>query len=167
MRQLDFWHEKARALVRGRSLRRANRRLKRVEGLIPCNAVSHCFEVLCRAYWLAFSSIPQPTSVVNWEARARLGRFLSVRKMRAPWVAIIDSSISYGKAKMLVVILVPLAHFAQGNGAAGLADTECVSLAVRESWTGEGVKDQLLRTSMRPAYQRQLSRPGRRPQARH
>ena len=115
-------------------------------GLIPCNAVSRCFEVLCRAGWLALSSIPHPSSVVNWVARAGLGRLLSVGKIAAPWVAIIDSSISYGKAKMLVVLRVPLAHFAQGKGAVGLADTECISLAVRESWTGDDVKDQLLRT---------------------
>lgn len=150
---------KARAIVRGRSLRRCNRRLRCVErrvealstraaeleaenltlreardaaarapvtvvsppsredlrvvvvlvfaiGLIPCNAVSGCLEVLCRAGWLALSSVPHPSPVVNWVARAGLGKLLSVGKRAAPWVAMIDSSISYGKAKMLVVLRV-------------------------------------------------------------
>jgi hypothetical protein len=115
-------------------------------GLIPCNALARCFEVLCRAGWLAVTSIPHPSSVVNWVARAGLGRLMSVGRVAFPWVAIIDSSISYGKAKMLVILRVPLAHFALGKGAVGLADVECVGLSVRESWSGEDVKEQLLRT---------------------
>lgn len=114
-------------------------------GLIPCNALARCFEVLCRAGWLAVTSIPHPSSVVNWVARAGLGRLMSVGRVAFPWIAVIDSSISYGKAKMLVVLRVPLAHFALGKGAVGLADVECVGLSVRESWTGEDVKEQLSR----------------------
>jgi hypothetical protein len=114
-------------------------------GLIPCNALMRSLSVLRQAGWLALASIPDPSSAVNWVARTGLGMLAAVSRMDAPWVAIIDSSISYGKAKMLVVLRVPLAHFGVGKGAVTLADTECIGLVLRESWTGEDVRDALVR----------------------
>lgn len=114
-------------------------------GLLPCNAVTRCLALLKRVGWLAVERVPNPSSVVNWVARAGLGLLSRVAPAAAPWVAIIDSSISYGKAKMLVVLRVPLAHFALGKGAVTLADVECVGLEIKETWPGEDVSDALTR----------------------
>lgn len=110
-----------------------------VIGLIPCNAVPRVLAVLRQAGWLALGWIPDPSSLVNWVSRVGLGMLAAVAPTAAPWVAIIDSSISYGKAKMLVCLRVPLRHFESGKGAATLADAQCIGLEIRDSWTGEDV----------------------------
>jgi hypothetical protein len=114
-------------------------------GVVPCNAIPRVLGVLQRAGWLALRAIPHPSSVVNWVARAGLGLLAAVGRVNVPWVAIIDTSIAYGKAKMLVVLRVPLEHFARGKGAVTLADAQCVGLAVRESWNGGDVHEELKR----------------------
>ena len=116
-----------------------------VFGVVSCNAIPRVLAVLRRAGWLALSAIPHPSSAVNWVARAGLGLLAAVGHVDFPWIAIIDASIAYGKAKMLVVLRVPLAHFALRKGAVTLADVECIGLAVRESWNGEDVHEELQR----------------------
>ena len=112
---------------------------------MPCNAVVRALSFLTSSKRLALPWIPDPSSVVNWVARAGLGLLDAVAPSSAPWVAIIDSSIAYGKAKMLVCLRVRLDHFAVHRRAVGLADVECVGLEIRDTWTGEDVCEALVK----------------------
>jgi hypothetical protein len=108
---------------------------------VPCNAVVRILRFLSDTGRVRCDWVSDPSSVVNWIARAGLGLLDAVAPSATPWIAIVDSSIAYGKAKMLVCLRVRAEHFSHGNGAVGLADVECVGLEIRESWTGEDVKD--------------------------
>ena len=113
-------------------------------GLISCNAISRVLSVLKQFARLPLIWIPNPSSVVNWVARVGLGMLMQVQRVPSPWVAIIDSSISYGKAKMLVCLRVPIDHFQKHGSGVSLAHVECIGLKIKDSWHGQDVCDALL-----------------------
>jgi hypothetical protein len=107
-------------------------------GVIPCNGAVRLLQCLKSARLLSLSWVPDPSSVVNWICRSGLGLLRSVGPVKEPWIAIVDSSIAYGKAKALVVLRVPLSIMQLGR-APTLADVECIALEIRDSWVGENV----------------------------
>jgi hypothetical protein len=113
-------------------------------GLISCNAISRVLWVLRQFAKLPLIWVPNPSSVVNWVARVGLGMLMLVKPIPTPWVAIIDSSISYGKAKMFVCLRVPINHFLKHGSAVSLAHVECIGLKIKDSWQGQDVCDALL-----------------------
>lgn len=113
-------------------------------GIIPCNAVSRVLGFLASSGRIALKWIPDPSSVVNWIGRAGLGLLDRVAPMSVPWIAIIDTSISFGKSKALICLRVPLDHFVRNKRAPGLSDVECIGISVGETMNGETVKKALV-----------------------
>lgn len=109
-------------------------------GVIPCNAVSRILDFLAHSGRLALNWIPDPSSVVNWIGRAGLGLLTRVGPMQAPWIAIIDTSISFGKTKALVCLRVPLDHFVRNKRAPGMRDVECIGISIGEIMNGRTVE---------------------------
>ena len=109
-----------------------------IMGIVPCNAVSRILKFLKDSGQMSLNWIPDPSSVVNWISRAGLGLLAQVCPCIHPWVAILDTSISFGKSKVLVVLRVPLAIMTSGK-APGLADVECIGLEIGEVWNGDTV----------------------------
>ena len=115
-----------------------------IQGVISCNAVSRVLAILASIQGNLLKRQPHPSSVVNWIARAGLGMLQGIQPINTPWIAIIDTSISYGKAKLLVCLRVPLASLSKSGHAIGLGDVECVGLEIREKWDGAAVCETLL-----------------------
>lgn len=107
-------------------------------GKIPVNAVTRVLHYLTAGKLLSFDWVPNPSSIVNWVGRAGLGLLEKVGKCSEPWIAIIDASIAYGKAKAMVVLRVPLTVFKDGC-APTLANAQCIALSIKTTWTGEDV----------------------------
>lgn len=62
--------------------------------------------------------IPHWSSVANWVYLAGLGLLKNLEKWPdKPWIAIIDSSISYSKKKVLVILRVSLDFYIKNAGA--------------------------------------------------
>jgi hypothetical protein len=112
-------------------------------GVIPCNAVTRVLSFLSGTGKLALRWIPDPSSIVNWIGRAGLGSLAGVARCAAPWIAIIDTSISFGRTKALVVLRIPVDHFMQHARAPGPRDVECIGLSIAEVWNGETVEHAL------------------------
>jgi hypothetical protein len=108
-------------------------------GVIPCNAVTRILDLLRATGRLAIAWIPDPSSVVNWIGRAGLGLLQNVGESATPWIAIIDTSISFGRTKALVCLRVPLDHFVRNSSAPCTADVECVGISIGEIWNGQTV----------------------------
>ena len=106
---------------------------------IPCNAIKRVLILLQQRNSIPFDWLPDPSSFVNWIARAGLGCLQTVLPLDEPWIALIDSSISYGKAKILVCLRVPVSHFLKNNCAVALEHLECVGLIIRDQWKAEDV----------------------------
>ena len=66
-------------------------------GIVPGNDIPRILQFLNGSGRMAFSWIPDPSSVINWIARAGLGALAKICPSVGPWIAIIDTSISYGK----------------------------------------------------------------------
>ena len=105
-------------------------------GVVPCNAVARILRFLAASNRLDCNWVPDPSSVVNWLGRAGLGLLQSVTKIESPWIAIIDTSISFGKNKALVCLRVRLDHFQREKRAPTLADVQCVGMVCSEVWNG-------------------------------
>jgi hypothetical protein len=108
-------------------------------GFIPCNAAARVLKLLIDTKRSALNWSPNPSSIVNWIGRAGLGMLNLVTQQSEPWIAIIDTSISFAKAKTLVVLRVPAKHFQMYGRALCVSDVECIGLEIKESWTGENV----------------------------
>lgn len=87
--------------------------------------------------------MPHFTSVINWVLRYGLFKLAQVGKLAKPWAAIIDHSIDIGVKKILVVLRVPLDHFAHQKRALTLLDCECIGLSVSEASDHETIAKQL------------------------
>lgn len=88
--------------------------------------------------------IPHWSSVANWVYLAGLGLLKNLEKWPdKPWIAIIDSSISYSKKKVLVILRVSLDFYIKNAGAITLSDVECVGLEIGEVWNYITVKNAL------------------------
>jgi hypothetical protein len=72
-------------------------------GFIPCNAAARVLKLLIDTKRSALNWSPNSSSIVNWIGRAGLGMLNLVTQQSEPWIAIIDTSISFAKAKTLVV----------------------------------------------------------------
>ena len=107
-------------------------------GVIPCNAVVRILKLLMFAKCMLPCWIPDPSSIVNWIARAGLGMLNAVGPLTEPWVAIVDTSISFGKAKALVILRVPLSCLQSGS-APKLSDAHCIGLKIGQIWNGDTV----------------------------
>jgi hypothetical protein len=116
-----------------------------VLGIVPCNAVVRVLKYLSDAGHLNLNWLPDPSSIVNWIARTGLGYLNSVQEIVEPWIAIIDVSICFGKAKALVVLRVPLSRMNRG-AALSLEDVDCIGIDIREEWNGDSVQDSLKET---------------------
>ena len=108
-------------------------------GKIPCNALVRLLELFKGRKILLLDWVPDASSVVNWVARAGLGYLDALKPSTDQWVAIIDTSISYGKDKMLVCLRVPLEHFLVHKCAVSLEHIECVGLVIKSSWNGQEI----------------------------
>ena len=116
-----------------------------VLGKIPVNAVTRILHFLTSGKLLNFNWVPNPSSIVNWIGRAGIGLLENVGPCNEPWIAIIDASIAFGKAKAMVVLRVPLAVLKNGC-APTLANAQCIAMSIKTTWTGEDVYDLLAQT---------------------
>jgi hypothetical protein len=116
-----------------------------VLGIVPCNAVVRVLKYLSNKGHLNLNWLPDPSSIVNWIARTGLGFLNSVQEIVEPWIAIIDVSICFGKAKALVVLRVPLSRMNR-MVALGLEDVDCIGIDIREEWNGDTVEKSLMET---------------------
>jgi hypothetical protein len=117
-----------------------------VFGVVSCRAVPRLLRMIRQVWQVPLPRIPHHSSVVNWVCRAGLGLLNSVASWESrPWVAIIDTSISYAQQKLLVVLRSPLDHFARNARALALGDVECIGIEIREVWNGESVCQALTR----------------------
>jgi hypothetical protein len=115
-------------------------------GVVSCRAVSRLLKLIRQVWQVPLPRIPHHSSVVNWVCRAGLGLLSSVASWESrPWVAIIDTSISYAQQKLLVVLRAPLDHFVRNARALALGDVECIGIEIREVWNGESVCQALTR----------------------
>lgn len=87
--------------------------------------------------------VPHFTSVINWILRYGLYKLNGIKKNNEPWAAIIDHSIDIGVKKILVVLRVPLDHFANNQCAPTLKDCECIGLCIAEESDYTTVAQQL------------------------
>jgi hypothetical protein len=116
-----------------------------VLGIVPCNAVVRVLKYLSERGHLSLNWLPDPSSVVNWVARAGLGLLTSIQKVSEPWIAIVDFSICFGKAKALVVLRVPLSAMECAKPLT-LEKVECIQIEIREEWNGDSVQKSLDKT---------------------
>ena len=87
--------------------------------------------------------IPHFTTVIRWSLR--VGIFLlnrAVTQHLGPWICIIDHTIQVGTKKAFVVLRVPITVLKK-PGALTLQDVDVLSITVRETWNGSGVKEVL------------------------
>lgn len=112
-------------------------------GKVPCNAIHRILAFLTSSGHLPFQWVPDPSSLVNWVARAGLGMLHSVGIWTEPWVCIVDHTIAFGKAKAMVVLRVPLSVMSSGE-APTLADAQCIGVEIKETWNGDEVCKSLL-----------------------
>ena len=115
-------------------------------GAISCRAVSRILKFLQQEKQFNVKKIPHWSSVSNWVCLAGLGLLQSVKSWGSkPWIAIIDTSISYTAKKALVVLRLPLDHFTTNACAPTLADVECIGVELGDTWNHETVKEALKR----------------------
>jgi hypothetical protein len=115
-------------------------------GTISCRAVSRILSFFQQIKQFNFEKIPHWSSVSNWVCLAGLGLLKNVKSWdNKRWVAIIDTSISYTAKKVLVVLRLPLDHFAMNSCAPTLANVECIGLELGDTWNYETVKEALER----------------------
>jgi hypothetical protein len=113
-------------------------------GNISCRAVSRILFFLQQIKQLNFKKIPHWSSVSNWVCRAGLGLLQSVESWEGrPWIAILDSTMSYALKKVLVILRLPLDHFIMKSCAPTLADVQCIGVELGDTWNYETVKSVL------------------------
>ena len=112
-------------------------------GIISCRSVKRVLALLAQSGRIRCGWIPHSSSIVNWVGRAGLGLLNAVAKIPTRWMAIVDTSISFGRTKALVVLRVPLDHFTRANAAPTVVDVECIGLVVSETWNGDTVHSAL------------------------
>lgn len=117
-----------------------------VLGIVSARAVPRIIQLFSVAWGVGVRRIPHHSSVINWICRAGLGQLQSVVPWKErPWVAIIDTSISYAQQKLLIVLRAPLDHFANSAKALSLTDVECIGIEIADTWNGERVLGALTR----------------------
>ena len=114
-------------------------------GVVPCNAAARILGFLGASQRFPCDWIPDPSSIVNWLGRAGLGLLQGVTTLDSPWVAIIDTSISFGKNKALVCLRIRLDHFLSKKSAPTIADVQCIGMTCSEVWNGNTVAAALAR----------------------
>ena len=115
-------------------------------GSISCRAIPRILNFIQQMKAFYFKKIPHWSSVSNWVCLAGLALLKNVQCWDTrPWIAIIDTSISYSIKKVLVVLRLPLDHFNVKLGAPSLADVECIGLELGDIWNHETVKEALER----------------------
>jgi hypothetical protein len=87
--------------------------------------------------------IPHFSSIINWTLRVGLWLLESVAQQERRWVAIVDTSVSLGFQKILVVLRVPLSVIEVRKGAISLEDCECIACERLQDSTAQNVCLQL------------------------
>jgi len=90
-----------------------------------------------------FQWIPHFTSVINWTLRIGLGLLNTVAPVSAPWIALMDCTMTIGTKKALVVLRVHLDALSLKGSAIQLDDCECIGLRILEETHGEIMADSL------------------------
>jgi hypothetical protein len=87
--------------------------------------------------------IPHFTSTINWIGRVGVGMLKEIKKIREPWIAIIDHSINIGTKKLFVVLRIKVDVLYKRDKAVSLEDCECIGLKICDVVNGESVKEDI------------------------
>jgi hypothetical protein len=122
---------------------------------IGFRAIARVLDVLGVQFGIA--KAPCPQTISNWVTRLSIAKVQTLAQSIGRGIAknhvwLIDLSIGLGVGKILSVLALDLEHHQQHDHAPGLADVQCVAIAVADSWTGEKIADFLRRVMANVGY---------------
>jgi hypothetical protein len=91
-----------------------------------------------------FTWLPHFTSVINWTLRMGVGLLNTVGYLSQAWIALMDTSMTIGTKKVLVVLRVSLEALGKKGQAIELVDCECIGVRVLAQCNGETIRDCLI-----------------------
>lgn len=88
---------------------------------------------------------PSRSSISDWVLKIGLHELTRKKTSADDWVIVLDTSIQMGQEKVLVVLGIRQAHMEKLCRPLAFEDLVPLAILVRQSWTGEDVRDALLR----------------------
>ncbi|MEO7161700.1 MAG: hypothetical protein ABI041_02160, partial [Bdellovibrionia bacterium] len=85
--------------------------------------------------------IPHFTSIINWALRYGLALLLKPHRLAEPWLALVDTTFTFGSQILFAVLSTPLVALKDRGSALTLEDVHCIGLEVTDTLTREKIAE--------------------------